>query len=259
MGSELLIIGVDAATWKIIEPNLDQLPNFKNLREEGEYKTIKLDQKPWSASCWTSMFSGKKTEEHGHTDFVENDEIVKREDIDIDFVWDVLDREGYKVKALNVPFVVPPFSYNLNFKPPANGIPTELDEMDQEIKQVTAKAKEVLKENLDLFIVCYVSLDKLQHHHWGEEIVLDYYKKIDRVLGQLKDKGEKLIVISDHGFADFGETEVQTLPKETPNAKIKGDHDKNAILITRNIKSEIENLRDVQKAILSELKDQNKI
>lgn len=254
MSAKLLVIGVDAATWKIIEPNLDELPNFKELREEGEYKTLELDQKPWSASCWTSMFSGKTTEEHGHRDFVEDDEIVEREEIDVDFVWDKMDEKGYKVKALNVPFVVPTFSYNIDFVPPANGIPTELKEMNQEIQQVTDKALEILdKEKLDLFIVCYVSLDKLQHQHWGEDVILDYYKKIDDVLGELKDKGDKLIVISDHGFCDFGEGEVQTLPKKTPNGELKGDHDKNAILITKNIESKIETLRDIHDVILEEL------
>lgn len=253
MGAKLLLIGIDAATWKIIEPNLEELPNFRKLMKEGNYKTLKLDQKPWSASCWTSMFSGKTTEEHNHRDFVENDEIVEREDIEVDFIWDKMDRESYKVKVLNAPFVVPTFSYNVEFMPPANGIPTEFKEMDEEIEAVTQKSLQILEEEIDLFITCYVSLDKLQHHHWGEEVVINYYKKMDRALGKLMDHGDKLIVISDHGFCDFGEAEVQTLPEETPKGKLKGDHDKEAVLMTRNIDFDIENLRDVYYAIIEEL------
>jgi len=254
MAAKILLIGIDAATWKIIKPNLGQLPNFKELMNEGSYKTLKLDQKPWSASCWASIFSGKKTEEHKHTDFVKDGEIVKREDIPVKFIWDLLDEREHNVKVINTPFVVPTFSYNLKFNPPGQGIPTELEEMDREIEQVTEKSLEVLnEEKLDLMITCYVSLDKLQHHHWGEPVILEYYKKIDHALGQLKDKGNKIIVISDHGFADFGKTEAQTLPKETPKGKLKGDHDKQAILITKNINYEINNLRDVYRAILNEL------
>lgn len=162
MGAILLIVGIDAATWKIIKPNIEELPNFESLMKEGEYKTLKLDQKPWSASCWTSMFSGKRTEEHGHRDFVEDGDIVEREDIDVKFIWGDMESKNYNVKALNVPFVVPTYSFNIDFEPPANGIPTELEEMDKEIEVVTQKSLQILEEdNLDLFITCYVSLDKL--------------------------------------------------------------------------------------------------
>ncbi|MFB6077143.1 MAG: alkaline phosphatase family protein, partial [Candidatus Nanohaloarchaea archaeon] len=75
MPTDLLVIGIDAATWNIIDEHLDDLPTFQRLKEEGTAETLVLDQKPWSASCWTSMFSGKPTEEHGHTDFVQDGEI----------------------------------------------------------------------------------------------------------------------------------------------------------------------------------------
>ena len=79
---------------------------------------------PISASVWCSMFSGKLPEEHEHENYVVNGEIVKREDIKVDFIWDVLSREGKKVRALNVPFVVPPYSFGVDFKPVGFGLPT---------------------------------------------------------------------------------------------------------------------------------------
>lgn len=60
-------------------------------------------------------------------------------------------------------------------------------------------------------------------------------------------------MISDHGFCDFGDSEVQTLPEETPSGKLKGDHDKKAILITKNVSYKIDSLRDVREAIIKEL------
>ena len=112
----LLVIGIDAATWKIIKPNLDKLKNIRKLMEEGKYKTLPSDIRPISASAWCSIFSGKLPEEHKNTDFVVDGELQTREKIKVDFIWDVLNREGYDVKVLNIPFVVPPYNFNIDFK-----------------------------------------------------------------------------------------------------------------------------------------------
>jgi predicted AlkP superfamily phosphohydrolase/phosphomutase len=65
------------------------LPNFKRLLDVGKSSVITLQEKPISASVWCSMFSGKLPEEHQHESFVnvKNGEIVKREDIPVDFIW----------------------------------------------------------------------------------------------------------------------------------------------------------------------------
>ena len=55
---------------------------------------------------------------------INNDGAVKRGDIKVDFIWDILHEKGEKVKALNVPFVVPPYSFGVNFKPVGFGLPT---------------------------------------------------------------------------------------------------------------------------------------
>src|SRR3989338_1688773 len=253
MGAELLVIGIDAATWAIIDRHLDKLKTFKMLKTHKEYKSkvLTLDQKPYSAPCWVSIFSGKTEEEHRHHEFVVDNEIQTRDDIKVDFIWDILKRTGKKVKALNVPFIVPPYNFNINFEAPGLGIPSNREEWDAEIAEVTNRAIETLRnENLDLFVVCYVSLDKLQHFHWGEKIVEEYYEKIDETIDKLISFGKKLIIISDHGFCAFGESKIQTLPRITKDGtELKGDHHENAVLITKNIKTEINNLRDVFKAI----------
>lgn len=254
MPADLLVVGIDAATWDIIDAHIDDLPTFRRLKEEGDASTLVLDQKPWSASCWTSMFSGLTTEEHGHTDFHEDGEILTRDDVDAEFVWDRLDADGYDVKALNVPFVVPPYNFNVEFEPPAHGAPTDLDEMAAEIEEVTDRAVAVLEEDLDLFVACYVSLDKLQHFHWGEDVVPEYYEKVDAALAEYVDAADKLIVISDHGFTDKEAAEVRTLPDETPAGEIKGEHSKEAILITRGIDADIDTIRDVADVIEQEVR-----
>ncbi len=242
----MLVVGIDGATWKVIDSNLHDLPTFAKLKKEAKCSTITLAQKPWSPSVWCSMFSGKTPEEHGHKDFVQNGRLVRREDIPVQFIWDILHAVGIPVKVLNVPFVIPPYCFNIRFEPVAQGLPIEEHELLEEIQTVTSEALEVLSSNKpELFIVVYTALDRLSHLHWGEPILIDYYKKIDAALGQLLEHDEEFIVISDHGFCSYDEAPIRTLPKRTPKGEIKGDHHPEAILITKNINFSIDQPEDV--------------
>lgn len=247
------VLGIDAATWKIIDPNIDELPNFKKLLEKAKKGSIHLKEKPYSPSLWCGMFCGKTPEEHGHKEYVEDGKIQTREDIDVDFIWDLLDKEGIDVRALNIPSVVPPYNYRVDFEGIGFGLPTKPEEWREELEKVTKKIKEELKENPDVLIAVFTSLDRIQHFHWGEPLVLEWYKKMDKRLGEIlfdtgfmDKKNNKLIVVSDHGFCSFGDAKVQTLPKKTKDGKeLKGDHHEEAILITRNVDYEIKRPQDV--------------
>ena len=255
----IFVLGIDAATWTVITPNLDKLKNFQRLTEIGKSKEITLKEKPISASIWCGMFCGKTPEEHGHDSYVVNGNIVKREDIKVDFIWDILHRQGKKVKTLNVPFVVPPYSFNVDFKPVGFGLPTNEKEWQEELERVTEKTKELLAEKPDLLISVYTLLDRIQHFHWGEDCVLEWYKKLDARIGELifdsgfLNEDNRLIMISDHGFCSFGEAKIQTLPEETGHGRLKGDHHENALLITINVNYEIGKPQDIFHAVREEL------
>ncbi len=250
-----LVLGIDAATWTIVSPNLDKLPNFQRLSNMGKAKEVTLKEKPLSAPIWCGMFCGKTPEEHGHEAFVAGGDIVKRENINVDFIWDILDREGKKVRVMNVPFVIPPYSFNVGFKPIGFGLPTNEKEWWEELQTVTEKTKELMGENPDVLISVYSLLDRIQHFHWGEDCVLEWYERVDEKLGEIMDTGfldnanNKLIVISDHGFCSFGDAKVQTLPEQTPEGTLKGDHHENALVITVDVDYEIERPQDVFYAI----------
>ena len=246
----IFVLGIDAATWTVIRPNMDRLPTFKRLCEIGECRDLVLKEKPVSPPIWCGMFCGKELEEHGHESFVMGDKLVRREDIKVEFIWDILQRKGRKAKVLNVPFVVPPYSFGVDFKPISFGLPTNEKEWREELEKLTEKTRELLVESPDLLISVYSLLDRIQHFHWGEGCVLEWYRKLDVKLGELlidtgflEEKSNKLIVISDHGFCSFGEVKVQTLPLESEGEKLKGDHHENALLITVNLDHHIEKPR----------------
>lgn len=255
----IFVLGMDAATWTVIKPNLVALPSFSKICEMGRCRELVLREKPISPSVWCGMFSGKLPAEHGHESFVAGERLIKREDIKVDFIWDILHREGKSVKVLNVPFVVPPYSFEVNFKPVGFGLPTNQSEWQEELERVTEKTKELLAEKPDLLIAVYTLLDRIQHYHWGEDCILDWYKKLDSKIkellfetGFLEDRRNKLIIISDHGFCSFGEAKVRTLPQKTEYGELKGDHHENAILITVNINYSIEKPQDLFFAIMEE-------
>ncbi len=109
---------------------------------------------------------------------------------------------------MNVPFVVPTFNFGIDFKPVGFGLPTDEKEWQAELEQVTGKIKELIKTDLDVLIAVYTLLDRVQHFHWGEDCMLDWYIKLDQKLGEvlfnsgfLADSDNKLIVVSGHGFA----------------------------------------------------------
>lgn len=253
-----LVLGVDGATWNVIKPNSGELKNFARLAKIGRVKELILKEKPISASIWCGMFSGKLPEEHGHMDFTVGGKIVRREDIKVNFIWDVL-TEKFDVKVLNVPFVVPTYSFNVDFKPVGFGLPSTEKEWEVELQRVTAKTVEALSGGPDLLISVFTLLDRVQHFHWGEDYVVEWYKKVDYKVGEilwntgfLQNPKNKLILISDHGFCSFGEAKVQTLPMETPYGKLKGDHDEKAVLVTVNVDYDIQRPQDVFHAIVKE-------
>lgn len=256
----IFVLGIDAAEWTVIRPNLDELENFRWLCDRGKSKELVLTEKPLSPLVWCGMFCGKTAEEHGHESFTTKGNIIKREDIKVDFIWDILHREGKRAMALNVPFVVPPYCFGVDFKPVGFGLPTNEKEWQEELERITDKTKELLAGKPDLLISVYTLLDRIQHFHWGEDCILEWYKKVDGKIGELvvdsgflDEPSNSLIVISDHGFCSFGEAKVQTLPKETPEGTLKGDHHENALLITANLDYEINKPQDVFYAIKTQL------
>jgi predicted AlkP superfamily phosphohydrolase/phosphomutase len=249
------VIGVDAATWDVIKPHRDELPNFDRLMEECDHKTLTVDEKPKSAAVWTSIFTGKSQAEHGHQDFIVDDELQRRSDIDAEFVWERLD-DRMDVRVLQVPAVAPPLNWNTDYEPEGFGLSSNPEELEQDMDQLLEKSKEVLEDDPDLFAVVFMQLDRISHFYWGEDIVLDFYRKMDNALGELLEyydfeSDEPLIVLSDHGFAEHGEGRVQTLPEETPKGEIKGDHHEDAVLMVNNLDiDEFHDPEDVGRKIL---------
>ena len=70
---KILIIGIDGATFDLIEPWADQgkLPTFKSLLDAGVHGELKSTIPPVTAPAWTSFMTGMNPGKHGLFDFLE--------------------------------------------------------------------------------------------------------------------------------------------------------------------------------------------
>ena len=70
---KLLLIGWDAADWKVINPLLDrgQMPHLARLVAEGASGNLATIEPPLSPMLWTSIATGKRPGKHGIHGFVD--------------------------------------------------------------------------------------------------------------------------------------------------------------------------------------------
>ncbi len=106
--SKVLLIGWDAADWKIISPLLDsgQMPALKKLIENGVMGNIATLDPPLSPMLWTSIATGVTADKHGILGFAEPDSTtgkirpVSGTSRKVKAVWNILMQEGYKAHCV---------------------------------------------------------------------------------------------------------------------------------------------------------------
>jgi predicted AlkP superfamily phosphohydrolase/phosphomutase len=113
--SKVLLLGVDGATWNIIEPlvNDGKLPTFKKLMEEGVYRNLESTIPPWSIPAWNCISTGKNPGKLGFFSFMSKvqshygfkPDFLYSEEVD---VWDILNKENKKSILINIPNIHKP-------------------------------------------------------------------------------------------------------------------------------------------------------
>ena len=71
-------------------------------------------------------------------------------------------------------------------------------------KQTSVALRLMEQWDPDFFIIVYKGTDEMQHFFWGrEDILLDYYQKVDKSIDRIlveSGKDSNVLIISDHGF-----------------------------------------------------------
>ncbi|MGZ4280463.1 MAG: alkaline phosphatase family protein [Gaiellaceae bacterium] len=112
---ELTVIGLDAATFDVIDPLVEagDLPNLARLLENGARGSLRSTTHPLTPLAWTTMVTGVNAGRHGIWDFTERDDtgygmrIVNGSHTRAPAVWSRLSASGRRVGIVNVPFTWP--------------------------------------------------------------------------------------------------------------------------------------------------------
>jgi predicted AlkP superfamily phosphohydrolase/phosphomutase len=114
--SETVVIGLDAATWRIIDPMIEDgdLPNINALINDGTRGSLSTTIPPMTPLAWTSMATGINPGGHGIFDFLNMNEETREispvdfSEMDTPAIWDVLSHEERSAGFVNFPLAHPP-------------------------------------------------------------------------------------------------------------------------------------------------------
>ncbi|HID71540.1 MAG TPA: hypothetical protein EYP29_02195, partial [Thermoplasmata archaeon] len=113
-GTKIVVVGLDGATWDLLEPwSLEgKLPNLKELMKESCWGTLKSTIPPSTAPAWTSLSTGKNPGKHGVFDFVRLEgsslRFLTSRDIRADPIYDILSKKGLRNVVIGLPLSFPP-------------------------------------------------------------------------------------------------------------------------------------------------------
>jgi predicted AlkP superfamily phosphohydrolase/phosphomutase len=120
MSNKLLVIGLDGASFNVLDPLIEKgyLPNIASLIAGGSRADLETTFPPITAVAWSSFMTGKNPGKHGIFEFVRRDHHSKRElAVNASFrhgraIWDVLSDAGKRVIVHNFPCTYPPHEIN---------------------------------------------------------------------------------------------------------------------------------------------------
>lgn len=119
-GKEVIIIGIDAGTFNVIEPMVrkGELPNLEKIMKNGCWGNLESTIPPVTVPAWPSFATGSNPARHGLYEFMKRrpDEdyyrVVDASDMKGKTLWSVLSKYGKKCIVVNVPFTYPPEEIN---------------------------------------------------------------------------------------------------------------------------------------------------
>ncbi len=116
----VLVIGLDGATWDVLNPLLrdGKLPHLKKLLDRSAQGVLMSSIPPVTAAAWTCFSTGKNPGKHGLVDFIYFPEHGYRVTIansttrEAATLWNLLSDRNLRVGVVNVPMTYPPEQVN---------------------------------------------------------------------------------------------------------------------------------------------------
>jgi hypothetical protein len=107
-GPRVYVIGLDGATWDILDPLIarGELPVFRRLKRESAWARLRTFEPTLSAVVWTSIATGKSMLKHGIVDWL----YVNKQKMQVPYsssekrvpsIWEMMDEKGRKSVVLS--------------------------------------------------------------------------------------------------------------------------------------------------------------
>ena len=120
VADRLMIIGLDGATFEILNPLIDagRMPNLRTFIGGGVSGVLESTQPPITPAAWTTFMTGKGPGRHGILDFETYDATTHTLTFNSTYeirektLWQLLSEKGLRVGSLNVPMTYPPKPVN---------------------------------------------------------------------------------------------------------------------------------------------------
>lgn len=197
-----IVIGLDCATWKIINKFKDSMPNFEKIKNEGGAATLDTGIPPSTPPAWTTMTTGVNAGKHGIFGFTKIKrtyelDVVSGSEAQAPRVWDVASEKGKKCAIINVPMTYPPkplngilisgmdtpgpaanFTYPSDLKNELKGYDIHplpfrndnenafLEGLGEEVESRFNLVNKYIDENYDLIFCVLMGTDKLSDAMW---------------------------------------------------------------------------------------------
>ncbi|MEO8663268.1 MAG: alkaline phosphatase family protein [Bryobacteraceae bacterium] len=117
MSIKTLLIGLDGATWTLLDPLMEQgvMPFLKSFLATGVRAPLRTIIPPLTPPAWTSLMTGQRPGRHGVFDFFRMDSAEDKHirffnsnDVGVDTIWSLASAQGQRVTTLNFPAMFPP-------------------------------------------------------------------------------------------------------------------------------------------------------
>src|SRR5262249_18343803 len=112
-----LLIGLDGATFSILDPMMDEgvMPNLKNIIASGARAELGSVIPALTPPAWTSLMTGRSPGNHGIFDFLRFElrsgerqlRVLDSGDVACETIWSMAGRQGLKTTVLNFPLTFP--------------------------------------------------------------------------------------------------------------------------------------------------------
>ena len=220
-----------------------ELPNFAALRERGASGPLESTRPATTPLAWPSIATGVWPDKHGLYGFQNlsseySHRMYTSQDLRQPPIWEQLspsvvgnvpmtyppdDGEATIVSGMMTPSTdrrytqppeladeiadrIPEYQISLHYPEYANELDAFEDAIDQLVDSRRALLELLIERQPDwqLFFFVFTAPDRFQHLIWDEARILDHYRTLDEILGQVVKHVDRangdLYVVSDHGF-----------------------------------------------------------